>query len=158
MVTLTYEFGTGTQLDKPFLTQLQIDLDELATAVTANEAAIASLVSSFTAAVNSLSINFITDIIKQPQNQNYRIVTQLPYGVTLNLLAAQTASGTCTMVMTINGTPVTGGTINANSSLQVATMTAANVCTGGEQLIMVVSSVSNAVDLSWTMTFTRTIP
>jgi hypothetical protein len=101
--------------------------------------------------------DFISGIIKSPAAQDYRIIEKAPYAATLSAFAAKTSSGTVTATLKINSTAVTNGAINVTSTQGAATPTAANAMAAADALVMTLSSVSSAVDLSFTITYTRTL-
>jgi hypothetical protein len=158
-VSLTYTFGDATQLDKLFTTQLQADLDQIVADLNASDASIATLqgqVTTLQGQVTTLQGSFVSDLIKQPQNQDYRIIEAIPFGCTLTKFYAKTASGTCTAALKINTTAVTSGSINATSAQGNVTPSAANVMVANDTLVITVSANSNAVDLSYSVYYTRT--
>lgn len=67
----------------------------------------------------------------------------------------QTASGTITASIKINGTNVTGlSSLSVTSTPQDATATAANTVAVGDQVTLVLASNSSAVDLAFTLGYT----
>jgi hypothetical protein len=108
-------------------------------------------------AATKTQTDFISGIIKTPAAQDYNIVEELPYGATLIGFHAKTLSGTVTAALKINSTAVTDGSINVTSSQGNTTPSALNVAAPGDTLVLTCSSVSSAVDLSFTIKFTRTL-
>ena len=145
MVARSYTFGTGTQLDKLFLTQLQIVLDELSTAIDTN-----------TTSITALKDGFEPGLIKQPQNQDYRIVERFPFAATIERFTVKLASGTCTVALKIDGVTVGNCSLNATSSQSTTTTVAPKTVSIASVISLTISSNSNAVDLSWQFDWTRT--
>lgn len=152
-MTLPYSFGEGTQLDKLFLTQLQIDLAALDASITANSAAITALQTAVATIKTGL---FESGLIKQPQNQDYRIVERFPFAGTIDRFTVKLASGTCTVNLTINGVVVGNCSIPVTST-QATTVTAApKTLAVADVIALTISANSNAVDLSWQFDYSRT--
>jgi hypothetical protein len=107
--------------------------------------------------IPSLSqIEFISGIIPVPSNTDYRIVVQLPYGLTINSTTTIATSGTCTATFKINTTAL-GGTANSvSTSEQEQTHSSANVAAAGDDLVITVSSNSSCLNMSFTIKYTRT--
>ena len=156
---LTYKFGDATNLDKLFTSQLEIDLEQISTQLNSDITDIAALqadVTTLQSDVAALEQDFISGIIASPTNKDYRIIEKLPFGVTLTAFTAKTLSGTITATLKINTTAVTNGAINVTSSQASTTPSAANVASAGDVIVITGSSNSSAVDLSFTLVFTRT--
>lgn len=99
--------------------------------------------------------DFISGHIRTPLAQDYRIIEKIPYGMTFTGFTAKTSAGTITATLKINSTAITTGAINVTSSQASVTPTAANVAVAGDALVLTLSSLSSALDLSFTTTFTR---
>lgn len=99
--------------------------------------------------------DFISGVIRTPLAQDYRIVELVPYGMTLTNFTAKTSAGTVTATLKINSTAVTTGAINVTSTQASVTPSAANVAAENDALVLTLSSVSSALDLSFTIEFTR---
>lgn len=89
-----------------------------------------------------------------------KTITLLPYALyaaTINKIwDIKTTSGTITVAIQINGTPVTGlSAISVTSTPQNVTATAANTIAVGDEVTMVLSSNSSATKLQFTMESTR---
>jgi hypothetical protein len=108
-------------------------------------------------AVSASQTEFISGLIKLPVNQDYRIVEKIPHGATLSEFTAKLASGTCTATLKIGTTAVTGGAINATSSQQSSSLTAANTAAVGDVLVITISLASSPVDLSFAIKYTKTL-
>jgi hypothetical protein len=94
--------------------------------------------------------------IETVANKTYVLDLKAPYAYTINSLAAKTVSGTCTAKLTIDGVNVTGITALAVTSTEdFDDATAANVVGVGNTVALVVSSNSTALDLQFTVKYTR---
>lgn len=97
----------------------------------------------------------LSGMITSPSNKDYRLVVNIPYGVTITSITTRSASGTCTATFKINTTAL-GGTANAVSSTEVSQSHAsANVVTAGDDIVLTVSSNSSCADMSFTIGGTR---
>jgi len=154
-MALSYTFGEGTQLDKLFLTQLQIDLAELEALIATNTADIATNTAAI-AALQVLKNAFEAGLVKQPQNQDYRVVERFPFAATIERFTVKTASGTCTTTLKINGVTVGNCSMGASSTQATTTTAAPKTLAVADVVVLTVSANSNAVDLSWQFDYTRT--
>jgi hypothetical protein len=78
------------------------------------------------------------------------------YPFTINQLAAKLASGTCTIAVAINGTPVTGlSAVSVTGTQSVTNATAANSVVAGDRITFTVSSGSSPNGLAMSLKFTR---
>ena len=108
-------------------------------------------------AADALKTDFISGIIRPPANQDYRIVERLPYAVTFTRLTAKCASGSLTMTVKVNATTI-GNFSQAVGAGQVTTTSAApNTAVLADVIVVTISAVAGAVDLSFTLEFTRTL-
>lgn len=92
-----------------------------------------------------------------PTAKTYVLTTQMPYAMTITQVAARLGAGTCTVQVRINGTNVTGGSVNATTTEATSTATAANTVAAGDIVDVVVTSPSSAADLSVTINGTRSL-
>lgn len=96
-----------------------------------------------------------SSFIEAPSNKSYTIDLAAAVGYTISTFKAITSSGTLTAAVKINGTPVTGISAQAVSSvLSTGTASAANTVSIGDTVTVVVSSVSSAVDFAFTLKVT----
>jgi hypothetical protein len=101
--------------------------------------------------------DFIAGVIEAPDNQDYRLVVKIPYGITITETTTRSASGTCTATFKINTTAL-GGTANSVSSSEESQAHASNnVASANDDIVVTVSSNSTCVDMSFTIVFTRTL-
>lgn len=70
---------------------------------------------------------------------------------TITFLKTQLSAGTATVSLAINGTPVTGSSVSATTSVVSGTCSAANTVAAGDKITIVVASVSSAADLDFTV-------
>ena len=98
----------------------------------------------------------ISGHIETVADKTYVLDLKAPYGYTINSLAAKTVSGTCTAKLTVDGVDVTGITALAVSSTEdFDDATAANSVAVGNTLALVISSNSAALDLDFSVKYTR---
>lgn len=127
---------------------------ELAALQVSFNAAIAALSSTY--AVKSQT-DFFSGIIAVPANGDYRLVVQLPYGVTINSVTTRSTAGSCTATVKINATAL-GGAANAVSTTeQEQTHTTSNVAAAGDDIVLTVSANAACANMSFTIKFTRTL-
>jgi hypothetical protein len=114
----------------------------------------------FTGALDSIDTAALSQIsgqIAAPTNRTYTIDLSAPYGYVINSLVTQTAAGTATVAIQINGTNVTGlSAVAVGTTLATTNATAANTVTAGQKVTMVVSAASGITELSYALRFTRT--
>ena len=101
--------------------------------------------------------DFISGIIKTGANADFRVVEKIPFGATITSISGKTASGTITLTFKINTTAITTGVVSATSSQSSVTPSAANVMVATDALVITGSSNSSAVDISFTVVFTKTL-
>lgn len=94
--------------------------------------------------------------IETAANKTYVLDQYAMYAYTVNAIDVQTASGTITAALKINGTNVTTcNGIAVTSTPGLTTCTAANSVVVGDQLTLVTSANAAALDLSFTVKVTR---
>jgi hypothetical protein len=93
-------------------------------------------------------------VILVPQDQAYKLVVKLAYGLTITETTTVCSSGTCTATFAINATPL-GGTANSVSSSEESQEHAsANEAEEGDDLTVTISSNSSCLNLSLNIKFT----
>lgn len=109
-----------------------------------------------TRAINSLSKqessgDFVSGLISFPEDGEYRLIVNIPYGKTINSTTTRSASGTCTATFSINATPL-GGTANSVSTAEnVQTHSTDNGMVAGDDLVLTVSANAACEMLSFTI-------
>ena len=90
-------------------------------------------------------------------NTTYYFSAQPSFAGTLTNIAGLTASGSCTVTVNINGTPVTGTALSATSTLSSQSITGTNTFLAGSSypIEAVVTSNSAGTNLALTLTYTR---
>jgi hypothetical protein len=101
--------------------------------------------------------DFISGIIKTGANSDFRIVEKLPFAATITEITAKSSSGTITLTWKINTTAITTGVNSVTSTQSSVTPSAANVAAANDALVATGSSNSSAVDISFTVKFTKTL-
>ena len=96
-------------------------------------------------------------MIEAPDDKTYILDQSAAYPYDIDTLIAKTVSGTLSVAIQINGTPVTGiNTLAVTSVEATGTATALNVVAIGDVVTMVVTSGSTPIDYSFTLKSTRT--
>ena len=102
-------------------------------------------------------IDSIGGLVETAANTTYRLGGPSAFAYTIDSLDVETASGTITVAVKVNGTAVTGlSAVAASSTPASATATAANTVAVGDYLTFVTSSNSGATGLLFGITITRT--
>ncbi len=109
------------------------------------------------AAATTTQTDFISGIIKTPANQDYRIVERLPYAVTFTRLTAKCASGSVTMTVKVNAAAIGNFTQSVGTGQITTTSAAPNTAALADVIVVTISAAAGAVDLSFTLDFTRTL-
>jgi hypothetical protein len=92
-----------------------------------------------------------------PGNRSYVLELSAPYAYTIDALAVQTAAGTATCAVQVNGANVTGlSAVAASTTLATGTATAANAVAVGNKVTLAVSAVAGASELAFSLRYTRT--
>lgn len=95
--------------------------------------------------------------ISYPENKDYRIVINLPYGCTITDVTTRAEAGTATMTAKINTTAL-GGTANSvSTSEQTQSHASSNAVSVGDDIVLTISSVSGCLGISYTISYTRTL-
>ena len=125
-------------------------LQRIADAVFGAEQSIAALPGQFETEFGAWHIEF-------PDNKDYRLIVNIPYGVTITSVTTRSAAGTCTATVKINTTAL-GGTANSVSTTeQTQSHTSANVMAAGDDLVLTISSNSSCEGMALTITGTRVL-
>ena len=95
--------------------------------------------------------------IEAPTNKTYVVLLKARFAFTITEVTAKTASGTCTVQVTIEGTNVTGGSVSVTSTEASSTATAANTVAVGNTVAIVVTSNSSAANLQVDIGGTRVL-
>ena len=106
---------------------------------------------SFSGLIVPLDFNDLSTSINPT---TYTLQLYVPYtnGYTIKALYIQSASGTCTASLQINGTPVTGiSAVSVSSVLATANATGANTASQGNTITLVISSPSSLNNLQGTV-------
>lgn len=119
--------------------------------------AIASAIASLPASVSTTQSDFISGGLAAPSNQSYNIVEFVPFPMTLTGFAGKLSSGTMTAYLSINAATVTGSTIGASSTQTTVVPTGLNTAALGSTIVLTVSSVTSAVNFSFTVQFNRAL-
>lgn len=101
-------------------------------------------------------VDQIQGMMESPSNKTYTLDQHASFAYTITNLDIKTVSGTCTVAININGTPVTGlSSLSVSSVEQNATATAANTVAAGAIVTLAVSSASSPADMSFTLGIKR---
>lgn len=114
-------------------------------------------VGTLTTATTALKVFQIAGEITAPGNRAYTLDLAAPFAYTITALKVQTAAGTCTCAVQIGGTNVTGiSAVSTSTTLATGTASAANSVAADAKVTLVVSSVSGASELQFSLRATRT--
>lgn len=95
--------------------------------------------------------------IEFADDKAYRIVLKSAYAWTITEVVTRSAAGTCTLTVSINGTPL-GGTANSvSTSEQSQAHTSDNAVAVGDDIELTISSNAGAESVAVTLTGTRTL-
>lgn len=119
--------------------------------------AVASAAITGTLTAASLITDMLSGLIVNPQNQDYRITERTPIGLTMVNFAGKTSAGSLTATLKINATAVTGGALNVTSSQGTTALTAANVMTTGDAMVLTISAATTPANFSFTIAYTRAL-
>lgn len=99
----------------------------------------------------------ISGLIVTPADGDYRIVVNAPHGGTITNVTTISASGSCTLTVKINTTPL-GGTANSvSTSEQSQAHASSNTFAAGDDIVLTVSSNSACSKMTFTIKYTRTL-
>jgi hypothetical protein len=113
---------------------------------------------SLAAATTSQTAETIAGIILGSlSNRDYLLVVKIPHGGTITETVTKATSGTATATFKVNSTAL-GGTANSVSSAEQARAHAAtNTFVADDDIVLTISANASAVDLSFTIKYTRTL-
>lgn len=101
--------------------------------------------------------DFISGFIPFPNAQDYRIVVNSPVAMTIGDTTTICTSGTATATFKINSTALGGSANSVSTSEQTQSHTTSNVLNVGDDIVVTISSVSSCANMSFTISFTRTL-
>lgn len=107
------------------------------------------------AAAGTSQAEFVSGIVVNPANQDYRIVERLPYAATVDRFTVKTSTGTLTATLKINGTTVGNCAMGATSTQATTTAVAPNTAVAADVLVITISAVSAPANFSFTVDYTR---
>ncbi len=103
-----------------------------------------------------VAIDTINWHIELPAAKTYTLIQSSEVAYTVNEIIIQTSTGTCTAAFKINGTNITGASaVAVTSSPTTATCTAANSISTTNPLTVTLSSLSSALDVTFTVKLTK---
>lgn len=103
------------------------------------------------------AVSQIAGELTAPGNRSYIIELSAPFSYTINSLVTQLTAGTCTVAVQIGGTNVTGlSAVAATTTLATTNASAANSVAANAKVTLVISSVSGASELAFSVRYTRT--
>ena len=95
-------------------------------------------------------------MIEAPTAKTYVLTQSARYPFTIDSIFVQTASGTLTLDVQIDGMSITGlDLISVSSTPSSETASGGNLVIAGNRITMIVSGESSPVDLSWTFKTVR---
>ena len=95
--------------------------------------------------------------VQTPANGTYPLTSKAAYAAVVGgLRGLKTSAGTLTLTVSVNGTPVTGlSGVAVTTVAQDVPATAANAMAVGDRLTLTLSAVTGAADLEFTLWGTR---
>jgi len=96
-------------------------------------------------------------LIPEPEDKAYVVIGKSAYAFTITEVTTKSVSGSCTVTIEINGTPLGGTANSASSTEQSQAHTTANEVAAGDTVEIVVSSNSTCVDLTVDIAGTMTL-
>lgn len=102
---------------------------------------------------NAVGTTTLSDatVIERPVNSTYTFLNS-GWNGSINTVATKTVSGTCTVTVTINGTPLGGSPNAASSTKQEQSHTTSNIVAEGDDIAFVVSDAADPTFLSVSIT------
>lgn len=97
-------------------------------------------------------------VIETAANKSYIIGLKMPFAGTIIDLTTQSTSGTCTMTATVDGGAVVGISNAVSTSEVTSTATSNNGFSVGQNIALVITSNSAALNVAFNMKITRTLP
>lgn len=97
-------------------------------------------------------------VIEYPSAKNYVVWIKVPFDLTVVSMTTKSSRGTCRLTAKINSTAITGLANSVSTSEVTNTATAANTASAGDDIVLTVSSLSGAQDVSFTINFERVLP
>jgi len=94
-------------------------------------------------------------VVDDNRNATYHIVPYASYAGTITQLATRLTSGSLTLTLDINGTPVTGGSLASDISARTTACTAANTFAAGDGVNLVATGNNAALSPNFVIKFTR---
>lgn len=128
----------------------------VATAI-ANAIGSAAITASLATKAGTTQADFISGGIRTPTNQDYRLIQRVPYTLTFTQFVAQLSTGTMSAILKIDNATITGGALSIGTTQVSGTLSAVNTAAIGSALVLTVASTSNAANLSFIVSFNRTL-
>lgn len=102
-------------------------------------------------------IEFGSWLIETPEDKDYRLIVNIPYGITITHVTTRCTAGTATATVKIGSTPLGGSANSVSTSEQTQTHDADNAMEAGDDLVLTISSSANCEGLSLTIAGTRVL-
>lgn len=114
-------------------------------------------VNGHAANIDELEVDYISALIPTVIDKEYKIIINIPYAGTIVETSTICLSGTATGTFSIGGADL-GGTANSiSSSENVQAHASANEFIVGDNIEFTISSNSTALDVNFTIKYTRTL-
>lgn len=121
----------------------------------ANE--VKTVVNAHASNIEELVVDFISGVIPELDDKEYKLILNIPYAGSITSTSTESVSGTSTATFSIDGTNL-GGTANSVSSTEnIQAHASANTFVAAQDIELTISSNADTVDLSFTITYTRTL-
>lgn len=128
----------------------------VATAI-ANAIGSTAFTASLATKAGTTQADFLAGGIRTPTNQSYRLIERVPYTLTFTQFVAQVSTGSMSAILKIDNATITGGALSVSTTQISGTLSAINTAAIGSALVLTVASTSNAANLSFIVSFNRTL-
>ena len=132
----------------------QVDNDVFQVANNLSEGDAATIRTNIVAATKTQTADW-TGLLVDGRNATYHVIPYAPVAGTINMLASRLTSGSLTLTIDINGTPVTGGSLVSDNTARTTTCTAANTFVVGDGINIVTSANAGSILPHWLIKYTR---
>ena len=134
----------------------QVNNDVFQVANNLSEGTPATIRTNISAAAKSQAFDWC-GVVGDNRNATWHVVPYASYAGTITQLATRLTSGSLTLTIDINGTPVTGGSIASDATARTSACTAANTFVAGDAVNLVSTGNSGALGPFFVIKYTRTL-
>jgi hypothetical protein len=102
-------------------------------------------------------IDFIAGLIDTVVDQDYVLVQNIPYAITITSVTTKSASGTATATFKIGSNGLGGGASSVTNTEEIIAHVTANAMAIGDDLKVTMSANSSCLGMSFTIKFTKAL-